>query len=242
MRPHPATPKSPTRSVPIRRFRPGPLRPPRARLVAALALLCLAIAAALLIARRGDEKPLALSERVWDSAEAPAAARPGQRTTTSDVATFVNQIKDTLVRMTPAEAEKILLDAGFEGTVAREYEADGAGAVSVAVPLRDSDAATSVLESSTKDALSPCPGECNVDITEFGVPDIPDARGVQRLREQGAEGAGPSHPFESYEISFVDGRVLYVLRTEGDPGSSDRDALVLAAQRLYDRVKGRPLP
>jgi hypothetical protein len=243
MTPHPATPESTTRSAAPRWFRPASLKPHGARLaVTAVALVCLSVAAALLLARRGDDKPLALSERVGEPAEAPAATRPGKRQTTIDAATFVAQVKDSLIRTTPGEAEKILTHAGFERAVVREYEADGAGAVAVAMQLRDSDAATRVLEWSNKDALSPCPGACNVDISAFDVPDIPDARGVKRLREKGAHGAGPGNPFESYEISFVDGQVLYALRTEGDPGTSHREALVHAAQRLYDRVKGRPLP
>jgi len=201
------------------------------------------VAAALLLARGGEQdKPLALSERVWESGEAPAAARPGKRRATSDVTTFVDQIKDSLVRTTPAEAQRILSEAGFERAVAREYETDGAGAASVAIQLRDADAATSVLNWSNKDALSPCPGECNVDITAFDVKDIPAARGVNRLREKGAQGAGPSHPYESSEISFADERILYLLRTEGDPGTSARGALIQAAKQLYERVKGRPLP
>jgi len=244
MRPHPVIPKSSTRSAALRWFRPSSLRPPGARLVAAaLALVSVAVAAALLLATRGEQdEPLALSGRVWESGEAPAAARPGQRRVTSDVTTFVDQIKDNLDRTTPGEAQRILSEAGFKGAVAREYEADGAGAVSVAIQLRDSDAATNVLDWSNKDALSPCPGECNVDISAFDVNGIPEARGVKRRREQGADGAGPSNPFESYEISFVDGHVLYVLRTEGDPGTTDRDGLLHAAQQLYTRVQGRPLP
>ena len=244
MRTHPVMPKSPTRSAVLRRFRPGSLRPSHAHLAAtAVGLVCLSVAAALLLAGRGEQvKPLELSGRVWESGEAPAVARPGKRQATSDVATFVDQIKDSLVRATPGDAVKVLSDAGFKGAVAREYEADGAGAVSVAMQLRDSDAAMSVLEWSNHDALSPCPGECNVDITAFDVKGIPGARGVKRLREQGAQGAGPDAPFESYEVSFADGRFLYVLRTEGDPGTIGRGGLVHAAKRLYDRVEGRPLP
>jgi hypothetical protein len=49
-------------------------------------------------------------------------------------------------------------------------------------------------------------------------------------------------PFESYEISFADGAVLYVLRMEAAPGAGQEDALVQAANKLYDRVEGRPLP
>jgi hypothetical protein len=244
VRPHTLTPKSFTRPAALRRLQPGSLRPRRARLIAtALALALVSVAAALLLAARAeDDKPLALSARMWEPAEAPAAARPGKRQAIADVATFVDQIKDTLVRATPREAENSLSTAGFERAVVREYEADRAGAASVAIQLRDTDAATSVLDWSKKDALSPCPGECNVDISAFDVRQIPEASGVQRVRERGAKGAGPSHAFESYEISFVDGHVLYVLRTEGDPGTVDRNGLVHAAKQLYARVRGRPLP
>jgi hypothetical protein len=234
----------PTRPAILRQSRPASLKPPGARLVAtALLLACLCVAAALLLTGRPEpDKPLALSGRVWDSREAPAAGRPGRRQAIPDVASLVDQIKDSLVRATPGEAEKMLSDAGFEGAVAREYEADGAGAVSVAMQLRDSDAARSVLDWSNKDALSPCPGECNVDITAFDVKDVPGAMGVKRLREKGAPGAGPRRPFESLEVSFVDGPVLYALRTDGAPGTVNPDGLIHAAERLYDRVKGRPLP
>jgi hypothetical protein len=244
MQPHPVMPKSSTNSAGLRWFRTGSLRLPRARLIATAAtLVCLSVAVPLLLAGRDEpDKPLALSGRVWDSGEAPAAARPGKRQATSDVAAFVDQIQDSLVRATPRDAAKILSTAGFEGAVAREYEANGAAAVSVAIQLHDTGAANSVLAWSNQDALSPCPGECNIDISAFDVSDIPRARGVKRLREQGAQGAGPNNPFESYEISFVDGRVLYVLRTEGAPGTADRNGLVDAAKRLYGRVKGRPLP
>jgi len=73
MRPHPVIPKSSTRSAALRWFRPSSLRPPGARLVAAaLALVSVAVAAALLLATRGEQdEPLALSGRVWESGEAP---------------------------------------------------------------------------------------------------------------------------------------------------------------------------
>jgi hypothetical protein len=158
------------------------------------------------------------------------------------VGDFVDQIADTLVRATHAEAKQVLSDAGFAGAAAREYQTDSLDAVAVAVRLRDSDAASAVLRWGNRDARSPCPGECNIDITEFDVYDIPGASGVRRVRENGAQGAGPSHPFESHEISFADGEVLFVLRTEAPPGTGQPDALVRAAKKLYDRINGRPLP
>jgi hypothetical protein len=65
----------------------------------------------------------------------------------------------------------------------------------VAMRLRDAGAATRVLEWGNKDALSPCPDECNVDITAFDVKDIPDARGVRTTghNRHARGGAGLSH-------------------------------------------------
>ena len=211
--------------------------------LAILALVCLTVPATVHAAGCGrDDAPLALSDRLWKSGEAPDSARLGERRTILEVGDFVDQIAGALIRATPAEAEKVLSDAGFTGAAAREYQADGQDAVAVAIRLRDSDAASAVLQWSNRDALAPCPRVCNIDITELDVHDIPKAWGVRRVREKGAPGAGPSHPFESYEVSFVDGVVLYVLSTEGAPGSGDGDALVRAAKALYDRVQGRPLP
>jgi hypothetical protein len=86
-----------------------------------------------------------LSDRLWKSGETPASARPGERRTISELGDFVDQIADALVRATPAEARQVLSDAGFAGAAAREYQTEDLAAFSVAVRLRDSDAAAEVL-------------------------------------------------------------------------------------------------
>jgi hypothetical protein len=113
MRSEPVTHKSSIRSAGRPRLRRASLRPPAARLIAtALALVGVAVGAALLVAwRGGQDKPLALSGRVWESGEAPGAGLPAKRQTVSDVATFVDQIEDSLVRATAGEAEQILSHA-----------------------------------------------------------------------------------------------------------------------------------
>jgi hypothetical protein len=120
-----------------------------------IALVCLAAAATPIAASLGgDDEPLAMSDRLWKSGEAPASARPGESRTIPEVGDFVDQIADTLVRATPAEAKQVLSDAGFAGAAAGEYQGDGLDAVGVAVRLRNSDAASAVLRWGDRDGLS----------------------------------------------------------------------------------------
>ncbi len=53
--------------------------------------------------------------------------------------------------------------------------------------------------------------------------------------------AGPL--FDAYEVSFVNGPFLYVVRGFGSPpGGVTKDQVIAAAQALYERVDGAPLP
>ena len=54
------------------------------------------------------------------------------------------------------------------------------------------------------------------------------------------EHEGP--PFEAYEVEFADGVFGYVVNVFGKPGAVSEDEAVSAANQLYDRVKGAPLP
>ena len=200
------------------------------------------VAAVLFAGACGDEqgKPLSLSQRVLQTNEMPGFAGRPTPQTISTLHAFVDEIKDDLVQASPADARDVLSAAGFRTAVVRSLTGrDGdAEVTSIVVRLGSLKQAEDVLDWRHEDALSPCPGVCNVDITDFEVNDIPNASGVRRVREHGAEGAGPSKPFESYEVSFVEGPFLYVVHSIGQPGAIERSELVSAAHTLHDRVKG----
>jgi hypothetical protein len=77
-----------------------------------------------------------------------------------------------------------------------------------------------------------------VDASEFEVTGIPDAKGVKRASQPGHEG----EPFEAYEVEFADGDFAYIVNVTGEPGSVSKEDALAAAQKLYNRVKGAPLP
>ena len=170
----------------------------------------------------------------------PGFAGGSKPQTISDLDAFIDEMKDDLVQASPSEARDVLSAAGFRSAVTRSLTGrDGdAEVASVVVRLSSSKQAQDVLDWRHADALSPCPGVCNVDITDFEVDDMPNARGVRRVRERGAEGAGPSRPFESHEVSFVDGPFVYVVHSTGQPGTIDQREAVNAARTLHDRADG----
>jgi hypothetical protein len=45
-----------------------------------------------------------------------------------------------------------------------------------------------------------------------------------------------------FEVEFVDGTFVYVVNIVGKPGTVSEDDAASAANKLYDRVKGAPLP
>jgi hypothetical protein len=101
------------------------------------------------------------------------------------------------------------------------------------------------------DALLPCRKRCDIVISDFDVPGIPDAEGVERSRTSKTASLGPGgSPFEGFEVSFVDGQFLYVVRgaVELEPlveparPALTKDDVIAAAKTLFARVKGAPLP
>jgi hypothetical protein len=212
----------------------------------AYALLCsLALLAS---ACGGDDEaaPLSLEERLVQPNDVPDGFEPnGQPESMTDPAGFVALIEDSLVQLTPEETRKALADAGFvagaDGGLVDESAPAEIG--SAALQFESEEGAKEAFDVRHKDALLPCRDRCDIEISEFDVPDIPLAAGIQRSKtEASSAGAGEGPPFDSYEVSFVDGPFLYVLRGIGPPGVLSQDDFIAAAQALYERVKGVPAP
>jgi hypothetical protein len=93
-----------------------------------------------------------------------------------------------------------------------------------------------------KNSLKPCPGHCAMQIKEFDVSGVPDAKGVRHfitaesLKATGDEG----EPFDSYAISFADGPFAYELEGFGPPGKISEEQIEEIAQKLHDRVESAP--
>jgi hypothetical protein len=190
----------------------------------------------------GEETaPLALDQRVLTESELPGfkfAPNPVQRWT--DATKFARETHDQDIRATVEEDIKHLQAGGFVAAIANslgglDREAD---AFSAAVEMGSPEGAKDLLDARYQDYISPCPTVCTVSVDEFEVSGIPDAKGVKRASQPEHEGP----PFEAYEVEFADGVFVYVVNVFGKPGAVSEDEAVSAANQLYDRVKGAPLP
>ncbi len=193
--------------------------------------------------------PLTLEQRLVEAGDVPAGFAPdGTPASTTDVDQFISGVSDTFVQATPEQVHNVLTDAGFVAATNGGFaKSENANIGSAAVQFASEDGANAALDFAYNDTLLPCLERCDIAISEFDVPDIPDAKGVQRSRtEQSAAGTGDAEPgplFDSYEVSFVNGPFLYVVRGFGNPpGSVTEDQVIAAAQALYERVDGAPLP
>ncbi len=91
------------------------------------------------------------------------------------------------------------------------------------------------------DALKPCRMTCAVQISEFDVDDIDDARGVHRIStaediERVGSTSPDQRPFDSYWVGFAEGRFVYTLDLHGPPGSVSEEQAQKIARAYHDRL------
>jgi hypothetical protein len=203
-----------------------------------LVLIALAGVCALVACGCGEDKaPLALDQRVLTESELSGfklSPNPVQRW--NDVSKFAKDTHDVDIRVTVEENIEQLQAGGFVAAIATSFGALGreAEAFSAAVQMGSPEAAQDILDQRHQDYTSPCPKVCTVDVSEFEVSDIPNAKGVRRASQPDHEGP----PFEVFEVEFADGAFVYVVNIVGEPGTVSEDDAVSAANKLYDRVKG----
>jgi hypothetical protein len=156
----------------------------------------------------------------------------------SDATKFANDTHDQDIRTTVQESTEQLETGGFVAAIANSFGSTShKAAFSAAVNMaRKMTPRSSSIND--QDYTAPCPHVCTVDASEFEVSGIPDAKGVKRASQPGHEG----EPFEAYEVEFADGDFVCVVNVAGEPGSVSKEDAVAVAQKLYDRVKGAPLP
>ena len=185
--------------------------------------------------------PLTLEQRLVRAGQLADWSETAPPATIGEATTFVDQIRDTLIAATPAQAIAELERLGFAGASFSSLgkppnHVEGGSAV---VELGSEADARAVQDWAVRDSLSPCPNICTVDITEFEVGDIPQAVGIHRTRQP--DSTDP--PFQYYEVSFTDGPFYYVVLAWGDPAHMvSKDDVIASARDLWEQVRGRPLP
>jgi hypothetical protein len=210
-----------------------------------VAILVAAAASACGGSEKEENGPLPVSERVLQVDEIDGFILTKRAQVRASAEAFFGD-----VNFFPAPDEKLaelrreIERLGFVAGAVEELGAENneeAGGGSIVIQLESPQAAKTLVDDAFQASVSPCPGVCNIDFSEFEVEGIPGAKGSGRLRSE--EEASPGSPsFEGYEVFFSDGAFGYVLYTEGRPGNVTSDDLADAARNLYERVVGRPLP
>ena len=201
----------------------------------------------------GDEskEPLALSERVVAEEDAPGS-KPDpveKRQQTADFDEFIDALHELAVDPSTEEMSEVFREAGFQAAIVdtryfgETHISAAAHVTSSTIQLESEEGAVSALEWLHADSLKPCPETCAVQISEFDVGGIPDARGVRR--SQSAEdieavGRENDRPFDSYEVLFTDGPFVYIVDVHGPPGSVTEEQALEIASDFHGRVEGTP--
>lgn len=201
----------------------------------------------------GDEskEPLTLSERVVAEEDAPGS-KPDpveKRQQTADFDEFISALEELAVDPNKEEMSEVFREAGFEAAIAdtrfygETHSMTSPHISSSAIQLQSEEGAGNALEWLHADSLKPCPETCAVQISEFDVDGIPDARGVRR--SQSAEdietvGREDDVPFESYQVLFTDGPFVYTVDVHGPPGSVSEEQAVEIATAFHGRIEGAP--
>ena len=107
------------------------------------------------------------------------------------------------------------------------------------IELESEDGATSALDWLETDSRKPCPMSCAVQISDFDVADIPNARGVRRLttaEDIASVGTADQRPLDSYWVGFTNGALVYTVDLRGPPGSVSEEQALDIASAYYDRL------
>jgi hypothetical protein len=198
-----------------------------------------------------DAAPLALEQRVSGEADAPGSqADPVETRVTVTGIEDVRSLPDGL--FSPEEEDVSAMEAGFVSALVdtRFYPAEPGAEhmggephlATLVMQMASEEGAADMADVLHDDGLEPCPGKCAVDISEFEVDDIPDARGVARITTaEDLEATGEQGvPFAVYKITFADGPFAYEVDMFGPPEKVSQRQLEEIAKNLYERVEGSP--
>ena len=216
-------------------------------LLAALALMTLA-------ACGGEDdgevaEPVPLAQRVIAEDDAPGSkpdpVEKGEMTVEFDE--FIDFLGEVAIDPDTEEMTGVFEEAGFEGAITETrffgetHSPDARHVRGSVVQLQSDEGATSALDWLEDDTLKPCPKTCAVQISEFDVDGIPDARGVHRVataEDIATVGTEDEHPFDAYWIGFTDGPFVYTVDLFGPPGSVSEEEAETIANAYYERIAG----
>ena len=220
----------------------------------ALPLLA-ALAMVTLVGCGGDDDaetadPTPLTQRFLTAEDAPGS-KPDpveERQTTEDFDEFITGLSDASIDPDRDEMTTVFQDAGFNGAGVDtrffgETHTPGSSphVISSFIELESEDGATSALDWLETDAKKPCPMSCAVQISEFDVDDIPDARGVHRIataEDIERVGTEDERPNDSYFVGFTNGAFVYTVDLFGPPGSVSEEQALEIASAYYERLAG----
>jgi len=208
-----------------------------------------------LVACGGDDdaetaKPAPLAQRVVLEQDAPGS-KPDPvetRQATVDLDEFIETLNNIAIDPGTDEITDVFTEAGFEGAIidtrfyGETHTPSAPHVNSSVIELQSEQGAEDALAWIVADDMKPCPRTCAVQISEFDVEDIPEARGVRRsasAEDIEALGTERDIPFESYRISFTDGVFVYTIDLHGPPGSVSESQALEIATALHHRVGGR---
>ncbi len=215
--------------------------------VAALAIFTLA-------ACGGDdetavEEPVSLSQRVLTEEDVPGSKLdPVEKPQASaDFDEFIEELGNRAVDPDTDEMTAVFEEAGFEEAVTETrffgetHTPDVPHVANSVIQLRSDGGATSALDWLEADSMKPCPKTCAVQIDEFDVDGIPDARGVHRsasAEDIEAVGGSDERPFDSYWVAFTHGPFVCTMDLFGPPGSTSQEQALTIAGAYYERIAG----
>jgi hypothetical protein len=215
--------------------------------------LLAALAMITLVACGGDDDetaaPVPPAQRFVTEEDAPGS-KPDPvetRQTTDNLGDFITGLSQFAIDPDKEEATAVFEEAGFKGWgVDPRFFGDththtAPHVISSYIELGSEDGATSVLDWLETDSQKPCPMSCAVQISDFDVDDISDARGIRRLataediEEVGTE---DQQPLDSYWVGFTNGAFVYTVDLHGPPGSVSEEQALDIASAYYDRIAG----
>ncbi len=215
-------------------------------LLAALAMITLVACAG------GDDEaaaPVPLAQRFLTAEDAPGT-KPDfveKRQTTVVFDEFIAALSQLAVDPDKEEMTTVFQEAGFKGGgvdtrfFGETHTSTAPHVSSSFIELESEDGATSALDWLETDSRKPCPMSCAVQISNFDVDDIADARGVHRIATaEDIERAGikDQQPFDSYWVGFTEGSIVYTVDLHGPPGSVSEEQAQKIASAYHNRLTG----
>ena len=216
------------------------------------AIPLLAALAMTLVACSGDDDetaaPVPPAQRFVTEEDAPGSkADPDEtRQTAADLDEFIAGLSELTIDPDTEEATTVFEEGGFKGAGVDtrfygETHTPGVSphVISSFIELESEEGATSALDWLGADSKKPCPMSCAVQISEFDVDDIEDARGVRRLTTaEDIERVGTENqrPSDDYWVAFTDGAVVYTVNLFGPPGSVSEEQALEIANAYHDRL------